>query len=272
MFILTPEEEKTLQIRFASVLARMQKAIDRAADAHACTAYGGQVALVAISKRHQAESLAVIARAWQELMPELPVIFAENYMQEALSKQDALTKILQKHPAVHVCWHFSGHLQSNKAKLLPGRFELLHTLDSLSLAQNLHKLASNGDSDTQNMPQGLPQSMPQTQKVLVQVNIGEEQQKSGVMPDAAAEFIKKLFAFPAVSVQGLMCLPPITDRAEDSRPFFCRLRQLRDELEQKLGVPLPHLSMGMSHDFEVAIEEGASLIRVGTAIFGERKK
>jgi pyridoxal phosphate enzyme (YggS family) len=259
---LTGEEEQDLRRRLASVLARMQNASRRAAKAGLAPAGNEKAVLVAISKRHPAEKLAVIAETWKALAPDLPVIFGENYIQEGISKQEALRGLLRNDPSATIRWHFTGHLQSNKAKLLPGRFELLHTLDSLSLAQNLqkniHALAGAG-------------SAMAVQKTLVQVNIGEEAQKSGVMPGDAAVFIKALAVFPSIAVHGLMCLPPITGKAEDSRPFFYRLRQLRDSLERDLGLTLPHLSMGMSQDFEIALEEGASIIRVGTDIFGERK-
>jgi pyridoxal phosphate enzyme (YggS family) len=254
MTTLSPKEENELRRRFASVLARMQKAESRATK-------DNKVCLVAISKWHEAAKLAVIARAWRELAPDLPIIFAENYMQEALNKQEELKTLLQNEEELSIHWHFTGHLQSKKAKALPGNFELLHTLDSLSLAQNLQKILY-----------GSERELPVPQKTLVQINIGEEQQKSGVMPGGAAAFVKTLLTYPAVAVQGLMCLPPLTEKAEDSRPYFIRLRQLRDSLERELGPALPHLSMGMSQDFEVAIEEGATLIRVGTDIFGERHK
>ncbi|MDR1242442.1 MAG: YggS family pyridoxal phosphate-dependent enzyme [Deltaproteobacteria bacterium] len=255
---LTAEEEQDLRGRMASVLARMQSASRKAAEAGLALAGNEKAVLVAISKRQPVEKLAVVAGAWKALAPDQPVIFGENYIQEGISKQEALRELLPNDPPAAVRWHFTGHLQSNKAKLLPGRFELLHTLDSLSLAQNLQKNMRTGGATA-------------VQKALIQVNIGEEAQKSGVAPEDAAAFIKALAAFPAISVHGLMCLPPITGRAEDSRPFFYRLRQLRDSLERNLGLALPHLSMGMSQDFEIALEEGASIIRVGTDLFGERK-
>ncbi|MDR2825462.1 MAG: YggS family pyridoxal phosphate-dependent enzyme [Deltaproteobacteria bacterium] len=258
MTILSPKEETELRQRFASVLARKQKAESGAAKDRISL-------LVAISKWHEAAKLAVIARVWRELAPDLPIIFAENYMQEALNKQAELNRLLQNEAELSIHWHFTGHLQSNKGRQLPGNFELLHTLDSLSLAQNLHQ-------NLQKTLRGSERELPAPQKTLVQINIGEEQQKSGVLPDGAAAFVKSLLTYPAVAVQGLMCLPPLTEKAEDSRPYFIRLRQLRDSLEQELGLALPHLSMGMSQDFEVAIEEGATLIRVGTDIFGERHK
>jgi pyridoxal phosphate enzyme (YggS family) len=263
--MLAPEEEAELHRRFALVLARMRKAGRRAPEAGLCPAKEAAPRLVAVSKGQGPEKLAAIAGIWKVLAPELPVIFAENYMQEGLSKQEALAGLLPQEQFADIHWHFSGHLQSNKARLLPGRFELLHTLDSLSLARNLHKIlqATSG---------GTPGAGFTAQKTLVQINIGAEKQKSGVMPGEAEGFIRELTAFPEISVLGLMCLPPLSCRAEDGRPFFSALRQLRDSLEQKLGLALPLLSMGMSQDFEIALEEGANLIRVGTDIFGERCK
>lgn len=259
---LSPAESAALERRFHIVLERLQTALRRSArplrgdDAQSSPG----VALVAVSKYHRPEKLAALARLWQKAVPGLPVLFSENYIQEALAKQDALAG-QSGLPGLH--WHFSGHLQSNKARQALGRFELLHTLDSLSLAQNLQKL-----TETRGEALGLQAPQP----VLVQVNIGGEGQKSGVAIAETASFIKNLQSFPAISVRGLMCLPPITERAEDSRPYFVRLRQMRDNLEQELGLTLPELSMGMSHDFEVAVEEGATLVRIGTDIFGEREK
>jgi pyridoxal phosphate enzyme (YggS family) len=261
---LTAEEKQNLRQRLASVLTRMRNASQRAAKAGLSPSGNVKPCLVAISKRHPAEKLAVIAGAWKALAPDLPVIFGENYIQEGISKQEALRELLRNDPPVTIHWHFTGHLQSNKAKLLPGRFELLHTLDSLSLAQNLQK-------NLRQLSCAGSDSAMAVQKTLVQVNIGEEAQKSGVMPENTAAFIRALADFPAIAVHGLMCLPPMGGKAEDSRPFFYRLRQLRDSLVRDLGLPLPHLSMGMSQDFEIALEEGASVIRVGTDIFGERK-
>ncbi|MDR2892079.1 MAG: YggS family pyridoxal phosphate-dependent enzyme [Deltaproteobacteria bacterium] len=231
----------------------------------------GEVQLVAVSKWHPASRLAVLARymesqaAKPETKPDslrdaktnaLHIIFSENYLQEALGKQDELAGA-----ELSCRWHFSGHLQSNKARQAFGRFELLHTLDSLSLAQNLQK---EFDKRLAASATAAPQ------RVLLQVNIGREAQKSGLMPEDLPEFIDRVRQLTGVAMQGLMCLPPIADEAEASRPYFAGLRQLRDKLESGCGLKLPLLSMGMSHDFEVAVQEGANLVRVGTDIFGPR--
>jgi pyridoxal phosphate enzyme (YggS family) len=266
---LSPAETRALEQRFTVVLERLQTALKRsgrslrglpATDAKPVAGVDPGLGLVAVSKFHKPEKLAALARLWQKTVPGLPVIFSENYIQEALGKQDALAGS-EGLGGLH--WHFSGHLQSNKARQALGRFELLHTLDSLSLARNLQKLMEN---------RGEALGLQGPQPVLAQVNIGDEGQKSGVAISETAAFIRSLQAFSAIRVQGLMCLPPITEQAEDSRPYFIRLRQMRDSLERELGLPLPELSMGMSHDFEVAVEEGATLVRIGTDIFGERGK
>jgi pyridoxal phosphate enzyme (YggS family) len=162
--------------------------------------------------------------------------FGENYAQELREKADAL-------PAE---WHFLGALQTNKAKYVVGRAALVHTCDRLALAQELAKRAS---------ARGL------VQRVLVEVNLANEPQKGGARPDQVEDLVRELRAMPALRCEGLMCIPPAEG---DPRRWFRELRQMRD----RLG--LGHLSMGMSADFEAAIEEGATVVRVGTAIFGER--
>ncbi|MDL2307363.1 YggS family pyridoxal phosphate-dependent enzyme [Desulfovibrio sp. OttesenSCG-928-C06] len=274
---LPEEEEKKLQQRFDSVTDRLRAAIAKSGRP------GNSVALVAVSKWHSASMLAALARYWQKRnqsgalgsLAEHGVIFAENYMQEAMQKQDALTALpdmanLATLAALDdesgknfgISWHFSGPLQSKKAKYVVGRFAMLQTMSTLSLAQNLHKVLDQRSREI---------GSPQLQPVLVQVNIGEEEQKSGVAPKETLTFIKTLQTFTSLSVQGLMCLPPYSENAEDSRQYFVKLRQLRDSIEKETGLKLPHLSMGMSHDFEIAVEEGATMVRVGTDIFGERE-
>jgi len=166
-------------------------------------------------------------------------IFGENYAQELREKAEAL-------PGAE--WHFIGALQTNKAKLVVGRAALIHTCDRLALAQELSKRAKAG---------GL------TQRVLLEVNVGREPQKAGAMPDQVSQLLSQVRALPALSCEGLMCIPPAEG---DPRPHFRALR----ELARALG--LAQLSMGMTADYEIAIEEGATLVRVGTAIFGERAR
>lgn len=191
------------------------------------------VRLIAVSKTRPASLVREAVAAGQTL-------FGENYAQELREKSDALG------PGVE--WHFIGALQTNKARLVVGRAALIHTCDRLALAQELSKRA---------------QAAGLTQRVLLEVNVGGEPQKAGALPGEAAALLDRVRALPALGCDGLMCIPPASG---DPRPHF---RALRD-LGARLG--LRELSMGMSADFEVAIEEGATLVRVGTAIFGERAR
>ena len=178
-------------------------------------------------------------------------VLGENYVQEMRRKVDALADLT-------VAWHFIGHLQSNKAKQIADVCRMIHTLDRESLARELDKQA-----------QGLGRRIP----VLIQVNVGDEDSKSGVSVDGLSKLYRSAESMSGLEVRGLMSLPPYLDDAEEVRPYF---RQLRGLLEGLKGISkspemLTELSMGMSHDFEVAIEEGATCIRVGTALFGARR-
>jgi PLP dependent protein len=173
--------------------------------------------------------------------------FGENYVQEALAKQGELSDLSG------IRWHLIGHLQTNKAKIAAGAFELIQSLDSARLADALAKAR----------PDPLV-------AVLVEVNLGAEASKTGVPPHAVESLIKAVRN--EVNVMGLMAMPPPGPSAEHSRPYFARLRHLRDRLARATGVALSELSMGMTDDFEVAIEEGATIVRVGRAIFGERPR
>jgi pyridoxal phosphate enzyme (YggS family) len=190
----------------------------------------GSVRLIAVSKTKPLPLLREAAALGQTL-------FGENYAQELREKAEAL-------PGVE--WHFIGALQTNKARLVVGRAALIHTCDRLALAQELSKRAKAA---------GL------TQRVLLEINVGGEPQKAGALPEEASRLLDEVRALPALGCEGLMCIPPAEG---DPRPHFRALR----ELAARLGVA--QLSMGMSADYEVAIEEGATLVRVGTAIFGER--
>lgn len=198
------------------------------------------VRLVAVSKTMPVEVVREAAAAGQTL-------FGENRVQEALAK------IVEAGPGLR--WHLVGHLQKNKAKLAAGAFELVHSVDDLELAVELDKRAG---------AKGI------VQPVLVQANLSGEETKSGADEAGLAPLIEAVAALPHLELRGLMIIPPPVDDPELSRPWFRRLRELRDRTAERLGRPLPDLSMGMTDDFEVAIEEGASLIRVGRAIFGER--
>ncbi len=176
--------------------------------------------------------------------------FGENRVQEGMKKIDQLK---DKLPEAH--WHLIGGLQTNKAKYAVRYFELIHSLDRKELADELNKRAK---------------KIGKIQDVLIEVNIGEEESKYGVKPDQLEELFKYALEKENLKILGLMCIPPYFEDKEKSRPYFKKLREMKNLLEEKYKKTLPHLSMGMSHDFDVAIEEGATIVRIGTAIFGER--
>jgi hypothetical protein len=204
--------------------------------------------LVAVSKLHPVEKVLAAAMAGQR-------DFGENYAQEALEKMD-LAREREPRLAGELRWHFIGRLQSNKAKYLVGRFHLLHSLDSAKLARTLHKRL-------------LAEQAPRM-RVLVQVNLVGEERKGGVAAGDLPGLAEEIAGLESIDLTGLMFMPPFEAPPEDRRPLFARVRELRDSLAERLGAALPVLSMGMSDDFEQAIAEGATHIRVGTAIFGER--
>lgn len=201
------------------------------------------VRLVAVSKHQPQEAI-------QEAVAAGQMVFGENYLQEAQDKVAALGSGL--------VWHCIGHLQSNKARSAAEIFDCIETLDRLKLARGLESRLAE-----------LDKTMP----VLIQVNVGGEAQKAGVAPEEAGQLCFALQQFPHLILQGLMTMPPFAEDPEESRAHFRRLRLLGQELVAQglLGLHGPvQLSMGMSGDFEVAIEEGATLVRVGTALFGGR--
>lgn len=227
----------TLGIRLAEVVRRLERAAE-AADRNPAA-----VRLVAVGKTFPLE---VIMQAFAAGA----TVFGENRVQEGVAKAAALPEAE---------WHLIGPLQRNKARSALEAFSVIHTLDRPELADRLQRL----------MEQHWP---GRRQRVLVEVNVGEEPQKAGVAPAEAGMLVEKALSCPALKLEGLMVIPPFSTEAEASRPHYRRLCVLRDDLEQRLGVALPEMSMGMSHDFEVAIAEGATLVRVGTAIFGQRAK
>ncbi len=176
--------------------------------------------------------------------------FGENRVQEGMKKIDQLK---DKLPEAH--WHLIGGLQTNKAKYAVRYFEMIHSLDRKELADEIDKRAK---------------KIGKVQDVLIEVNVGEEESKYGVKPDQLEELFKYSLEKENLNILGLMCIPPYFEDKEKSRPYFRKLREMKNILEEKYKVKLPHLSMGMSHDFDVAIEEGATIVRIGTAIFGER--
>lgn len=231
--------ESALLQRYAQVQERLETA---------CLAAGRKrdtVRLVAVSKLHPASAVSAVALAGQ-------MDFGENYVQEALRKREEVAALCHQ----SLCWHMIGHVQSRKAAQVAGAFALIHSLDSRKLADALERKLFAAD---------------QKQAVLVEVNVGAEVQKSGVAPEALpalAEYVGE--CCPHLELQGLMCLPPVFDAGEAARPYFALLRHLRDGLESRLGRSLPELSMGMSGDFAAAVAEGATIVRIGTDIFGQR--
>jgi len=200
------------------------------------------VELVAISKTHDAGKVRKAIEAGHTL-------FGESRVQEARVKIPELPSNLR--------WHFVGHLQKNKIRHALPLFELIHSVDSLALAQDINRIAEED---------GLHP------RVLLEVNVAGEGSKFGFVPDKLRAEMESLLAFPRLSILGLMTIPPLAEEAEASRKHFVQLREVRDRLQTEFHVDLAQMSMGMTQDFAVAVEEGATLVRVGTAIFGERSK
>ena len=224
----------------AENLERVQKEIEAAA-ARAGRA-GEPIELVAVSKTHPAEKVQAAAEAGQ-------VLFGESRVQEARAKIPLLPSRLR--------WHFIGHLQKNKIRHALPLFELFHGIDSLPLAQEMERIAAE---------EGMHP------RVLLEVNLAGEASKHGFAPEVLRRELESALSLGRLTIEGLMTIPPLAPEAETSRPYFIALRELRDELETEFAIGLPQLSMGMSGDFAIAIEEGATLVRVGTAIFGERSQ
>lgn len=199
------------------------------------------VALLAVTKTHPPETITAAAGLGLSL-------FGENKVQEAKAKIP--------HCPGRLRWHFIGHLQSNKCREAVDLFSMIESVDSLALAQEINKRA---------------EAAAKTMPILLEVNVAGEASKFGYQPERLLAELKAVNELPRIEIHGLMAVPPWAALAESSRPHFRRLRELKERAEAVLGAPLPHLSMGMSGDFEVAIEEGATIVRVGTALFGERK-
>jgi pyridoxal phosphate enzyme (YggS family) len=204
------------------------------------------VNLVAVSKTVETARI-------REAIEAGATILGENYVQEAQKKIEEISQIGEIGRAVS--WHFIGHLQSNKAKVAVRLFDMIHSIDSLSLAQDLDRRA---------------EKESKVVKVMVEVNLSGENTKFGEDEEKAFNLAKGIFGLSHLSLEGLMTMPPFFDLPEKSRPYFVKLRTLREKMVKE-GIPVKDLSMGMSNDFEIAIEEGATYVRVGTAIFGQRK-
>jgi hypothetical protein len=227
----------TIAERLTAVMARIRAA------AAAAGRSVGEIRLVAASKTFPPPAVRdAVAAGVSDI--------GENYIQEARDKYAAL-------PGLPATWHFIGHLQTNKAKYAVRMFDLIHTVDSYRLALELDRCA---------------QKINKIQAVLIQVNVAGEASKSGVATEEALPLIRRAAELEHLAVRGLMTMPPYFNAPEKVRPFFAALRRLRDRItaEQLDPIGMPELSMGMTGDFEAAIAEGATLVRIGTAIFGER--
>jgi pyridoxal phosphate enzyme (YggS family) len=200
----------------------------------------GSVTLLVVTKSQPPEVVAAAAQLGLSL-------FGENKVQEARAKIPLCPAKLR--------WHFIGHLQSNKCRDAVELFEMIQSVDSLSLAREIAKRA---------------EQAARTMPVLLEVNVAGEASKFGYQPERLLAELKEINALPRIEVHGLMTVPPWSAEPEKVRPHFLRLRELKERAEQVLAAPIPQLSMGMSGDFEVAIEEGATIVRIGTALFGPR--
>ncbi|MBI9083085.1 MAG: YggS family pyridoxal phosphate-dependent enzyme [Desulfobacterales bacterium] len=230
--------ENGVKLRLKSIVERIRIAAEK------CGRDPSSVRMVAVSKTQPAETVRKVAETGGI------TLLGENYIQEARDKIEALSDL-------NLTWHFIGHLQSNKAKIAVGLFDLIHSVDSVKLARELSKQAA---------------KIGKTQQILIQVNIGQEASKSGTMAHTALDLVHQMAALDHIRIRGLMTMPPFFDSPERVRPFFSALRQLRDKIATETipGVSMTELSMGMTGDFEAAIEEGATLVRIGTALFGPR--
>src|SRR6266545_358830 len=222
---------EALPERLAQVRAELAR---RAADP-------GGVTIVAVTKGFGTDAIRAAAAAGI-------ADIGENRVQEAVQKQDALRELSG------VRWHLIGHLQRNKARVVAGRFDLVHSLDSLELARELDRRSTT------------------PQRVLLQVNVARESQKSGCAPEEAPTLARQVTALGGLRLEGLMTLAPLTDDEDVQRRTFRGLRLLRDRIKEEEGVWLPTLSMGMSSDYASAVQEGATVIRLGTALFGPREE
>ncbi len=220
------------------------KAVQQQIEA-ACARAGrapGSVTLVAVTKGQPPEVVCAVAALGLSL-------FGENKVQEAKAKIPQCLGRLR--------WHMIGHLQTNKCRDAVELFEMVQSVDSLRLAEELNRRA---------------EQAAKTMPVLLEVNAVGEASKFGCRPDQLLADLARINALPRLEIHGLMTVPPWTPDPEKVRPVFRQMRELQEQCEQLLGAPLPHLSMGMTGDFEVAIEEGATMVRIGTALFGERPK
>jgi pyridoxal phosphate enzyme (YggS family) len=221
--------------RLAAVLENVAGAADRAGRSVE------DIAIVAVSKTQPPEAVSALLAAGQTL-------FGESRVQEAKAKIPLV--------AGRAKWHFVGHLQKNKIRQALPFFDLFHGVDSIDLARDFQRIADETGANP---------------RVLLEVNVAGESTKFGFQPEVLRAQFEELLQLDRLNIEGLMCIPPPQPRPELARKYFVALRELRDGLQAELRVGLPHLSMGMSSDYAVAIEEGATFVRIGTALFGERQ-
>lgn len=226
--------EETIAHNLADIRRRLERSAAKAGRDPA------DVRLMAVGKTQPLDALLALYKQGQRL-------FGENYVQELLAKRDELPDDIE--------WHHIGRLQSNKARQLVGRVAMIQAVDRAELARELSKRAT---------------QTKLVQECLIEVNIGAETSKGGVGREEALALAKTVLELPGLSLAGLMSLPPYLPDPEAQRPYHRALAELARYLRDETGAPLPILSMGMSHDFEVAVEEGATLVRVGSALFGPR--
>jgi pyridoxal phosphate enzyme (YggS family) len=220
--------------RLTAIKALLAQAINRAGRDLS------EVELIAVSKTHPYGAV-------RELIDNGHLLFGESRLQEAKAKIPLLPGKAR--------WHFIGHLQRNKIRQALPLFELFHGIDSVAIASDMNRIAA----ETGARP-----------RILLEVNLAGETTKFGFSPESFRGALEKILALDRVQLEGLMTIPPVATEAESSRRFFAELRELSQALQSEFNLSLPHLSMGMSGDYCIAVEEGATLVRVGTAIFGER--
>jgi len=224
----------SIKENFLRVLERIENAAQRTGRD------SSEIKLVAVSKTVESARI-------REAIEAGVSILGENYVQEAQKKIEEIGR--------PVAWHFIGHLQSKKAKYAVRLFDMIHSLDSLPLAEELNQRAKQAGRIT---------------KVMIELNLSRETTKFGADKERLFNLVKGILDLSSLSLEGLMTMPPYFDSPEMSRPYYIELRGLKEEMVRE-GIPIKELSMGMSNDFEIAVEEGATYVRVGTAIFGPRK-
>jgi pyridoxal phosphate enzyme (YggS family) len=224
----------SVQKNLSEIYARIESAATR------CGRKASEIQLVAVSKTHPPELIREAFEAGQQA-------FGESRVQDALPKLDALPAGIE--------WHFIGHLQTNKIRKVVSRFALFHGVDNENLAAQINRIAG---------------ELGVTANVLLEVNVSGEESKFGFAPENLPAALENLAPLPFLRIRGLMTMAPYSDNPDEARPFFAKLRELRNRLASQTGLPLSELSMGMSGDFEQGIAEGATIVRVGSAIFGSR--